>query len=70
MTDRQPYVPYIPEQMIWCEISKKEAIMIQEIRLITFGKIVVHKLNGVIARTEPQQSNIITGDEEITLNTR
>lgn len=65
--DRQPYVPAKPEQIVICEITKREAIMLQELRNITFGKITITKMNGIISRIEPQKSILITEDEDITL---
>lgn len=65
--DRQPYVPHKPEQLVVCEITKREAILLQELRQITFGKVTIHKMNGLISRIEPQNSIMITEDEDITL---
>lgn len=61
------FVPHKPEPIIVVEITKKEAVMIQEIRKVPFGKIVIHKMNGIVNRIEPQLSTLITGDEEVTL---
>ena len=70
MPDRQPFIPHQPEKIVTCEITKREAVLIQELRTMHFGKLLVHKVNGIIVRLEPQSSTLITGDEEITITSR
>ena len=63
-----PFVPHKPESKITCIITKREAILLQNLRKCHFGKFIVHKQNNLIIRVEPQISKLITGDEKITLD--
>ena len=55
----RPFVPEQPEKMIQAEISAKEANLIRKLRKYSFGKFVVHKVNGVLVRVEINDSQMI-----------
>jgi len=61
------FVPYKPEETVRVEITKREALVIQEIRAYAFGKITIHKANNMIVRVEQNQSKMIDEKEEISL---
>lgn len=67
MEDKQ-YKPFETEKTVDVTIFRREAILLQKLRKYPFGKIMVHKMNGVIVRVEPQSSELIQGDEEIDLS--
>lgn len=52
------------DQLVVYEISKRELQMLKLLRQYKYGKIVIHKQNGLIIRVEPTQSFLITGAEE------
>ena len=58
-------VPAQSEQRVVIEVTKREALVIQEIRGFGFGKIIIHKANGQVIRIEPQVSKLI--DEKLDL---
>jgi len=68
MEDKQQYKPFEPEKTIQVVITRREAILLQKLRKYPFGKIMVHKMNGVIIRVEPQSSELIDESEEIDLS--
>lgn len=61
------FKPYQPEKEIEVKIYKREAVLLQKLRKYPFGKIVVHKMNGLIIRIEPQSSELIDEEQEIDL---
>ena len=67
MEDKQ-YKPYEPEKRVEVVITKREAVLIQKLRKYPFGKFVVHKMNGILIRIEPQSSELIEEDSEIDLS--
>lgn len=66
MTDN--FKPFEKEKEVTVTIFRREAILIQKLRRLSFGKVVVHKMNGVIIRVEPQSSELIDETEEVTLD--
>lgn len=67
MEDKQ-YKPYEPEKTIAVVITKREAVLIQKLRKYAFGKFMVHKVNGILIRIEPQSSELIDEDGEVDLS--
>lgn len=61
------FKPHKPEQYVAVTITKREAILLQKLRRSAFGKIIVHKMNGIIIRVETQSSELIEEDTEIEL---
>lgn len=61
------FTPQEPEEYIMCEITRREAELLQKLRTIAFGKCTVQKANGILIRTELVDSQLITGKEEITI---
>lgn len=68
LMDDKEYKPFEPEKTIQVVITRREAILLQKLRKYPFGKIMVHKMNGVIVRVEPQSSELIDESEEIDLS--
>lgn len=68
MPDNQQFKPFEAEKLISVTITRREAILLQKLRKYTFGKIVVHKVNGVVVRIEPQLSELIDSTDEIDLS--
>jgi hypothetical protein len=62
------FKPYEPEKRIEVIITKREAVLLQKLRKYPFGKFVVHKMNGILIRIEPQSSELIEEDSEIDLS--
>lgn len=67
MTDKTQFEPYKKEKEVEVTIFRREAILLQKLRKFSFGKFTVHKMNGIIIRVEPQSSELIEEDEDITL---
>lgn len=53
------FVPHEPEKIVTVEISERELIVVEELRKYDFGKITIHKANGMLVRIEPMISIII-----------
>jgi hypothetical protein len=53
------FKPYEPEKMYRCELSRDEALMIQKIREVKYGQVIVHKAGGNIVRTETTSSELM-----------
>ena len=56
-------VPKQPEKMIIARISLREAHLLKVLRKYEFGKIIVHKMNGILVRAELNESLLIKEDE-------
>lgn len=67
MEDKQ-FKPHEPEKTIDVVITRREAVLLQKLRKYAFGKIIVHKMNGVVIRIEPQSSELIEENDEIDLS--
>lgn len=61
------FVPHQPEEYIIIEVTKREALVIQELRAFAFGKMIVQKANGMVVRVEPEISKIIDDNQELTI---
>ena len=61
------FAPHKPEEIVVCEITKREALLIQYLREISFGQFTVHKANNLIIRLEPKKSIMIDGKEDVTI---
>jgi len=68
MEDKETFKPFKPEKNVEVTITRREAILLQKLRKYAFGKIVVHKVSGVVVRIEPQLSELIEEDTEIDLS--
>jgi hypothetical protein len=68
MADKEQYKPFEPEKTVDVTITRREAILLQKLRKYAFGKIMVHKVNGVVVRIEPQLSELIELETEIDLS--
>jgi len=53
------FVPHQPDKMVNVDISEAELFVIEELRKYEFGKITIHKANGVLVRLEPVISILI-----------
>lgn len=54
------FKPYEPKKRYVCDLSEDEALIIQKIRSIKFGTVVVHLSGGEITRTETNKSELMT----------
>lgn len=61
------FKPHEPEKTIEVIITRREAVLLQRLRKYAFGKIVVHKMNGLVIRIEPQSSELIDPDQDVEL---
>ena len=66
-TPTQEFKPFQPEKRVTVTITKREAVLLYKLRKICFGKIMIHKMNGVLVRIEPTGSELIEEDTEIEL---
>ena len=67
--NKQPmFTPTKPEKRLVIEVSGREAHLIKELRKIDFGKVLIHKANGLLIRIEPNESVLITEDEGLDLS--
>jgi len=58
----KPFEPNKPEEQVTVDISKREWNMLQFIRQVAYGQVVVHKLRSLIIRVESTNSIIIEED--------
>ena len=63
----KPFVTNQPTKKLKVEITAKEAHLLKVLRKYTFGKIVVHKANGVLVRVEPTESTLLDEKEGLDL---
>src|SRR3990167_1276576 len=59
------FTPHIEEKMLTITVSAREAHLIYVLRKYRFGKIVVHKADGVLIRLEPNESQLLSEEEGI-----
>lgn len=52
------FKPYEKENMYKCTLTKDEALLVQKIRDISYGSVVVHLVNKKIVRTETVDSEL------------
>jgi len=50
------FMPDLLEELITVEITEKELLVLEELRKYDFGKIIIHKSNGILVRMEPMIS--------------
>ena len=60
----QPFVPSQPEKTVRVEITEREAVLLTKLRKFPYGKILVHKSEGIIIRIEPTNSILIKPEKE------
>jgi len=53
------FVPHQREITVTVDITERELIVLEELRKHSFGKITIHKANGVLVRIEPIISILI-----------
>lgn len=53
--------------MVTVKITAKEAHLLMVLRKYRFGKIVVHKAEGILIRVEPNESQLITEEDGLKL---
>ena len=63
----ETFKPHKPEQILVVKISKREAILLQKLRKYAFGKVLIHKADGLIIRVEITDSQMIDEDQEVSL---
>ena len=56
------FVPHKPEKRKKFELTGKEIHLVECLRKVSFGKVVVHKANGTLVRVENVESILL--DEE------
>lgn len=59
----KPFVPFKPEEKVKVEITAREAHLLKCLRACSFGKVVVHKIDGVLVRVESSESVLLSEDE-------
>lgn len=57
------FVTNKPEKLVKVIIWAKEVHLLKILRKYQFGKIVIHKANGVLVRVEPTDSILINEEE-------
>ncbi len=63
-----PFVPHQPEKRIKVEITAKEAHLIKVLRKSHFGRVVVHKMNGLLVRIESSESVLLNEKDGLDLS--
>lgn len=58
------FIPEKPEEMVTVNITKREAILLGKLRAFPYGRVLVHKAEGIIIRIEPTNSIIIDPEKE------
>ncbi len=61
------FTPQQPEKTITVEITAREAHLLKILRKYNFGKIIIHKANGIIVRAEPNESQLINENDGLDL---
>ena len=61
------FVPHVPEERVIIEVTRSEAIVIQELRAFSFGKLTIHKANNTVVRVEPNISKMINDKLKLTI---
>lgn len=59
----QNFKPFVPEKTVSCIITKREVMLITELRKHQYGKFTIHKINGVLVRIETNESKLIEEDQ-------
>jgi len=60
----KPFVPEEPEEKIEVTITVREAVLLTRLRKIAYGKVLVHKANGLIVKADPTGSILIEPNKE------
>ena len=55
------------EQKVEMTVSAKEAHLLMVLRKYRFGKIIVHKADGILIRVEPNESQLLTEEDGLKL---
>jgi hypothetical protein len=63
----ETFAPFKQEKLLRVEITAREAHLLKVLRKYPFGKIIVHKANGVLIRIEPNESQLINEDDGLDL---
>lgn len=59
----KPFVPEQPEKKMKVEITALEAHLLKCLRDCFFGRITVHKANGILIRVEPTKSILLSEEK-------
>jgi len=59
------FTAHKPEEIVRVNITRKEALMVQEVRRHQYGKITIHKADGIIVRTEINISKLLDDKETL-----
>lgn len=62
------FAPQQPEKKVVVEITAREAHCLKKLRESAFGKIIVHKANGIIVRVESTESQMINETDGLDLS--
>ena len=65
--NKHEFKPFKPEKNVTVTITKREAVLLYKLRKISFGKVMVHKMDGIVVRIEPTGSELIDPEQEIDL---
>ena len=60
----KPFVPEVPEEKLTVTITVREAVLLTRLRKVAYGKILVHKVNGLIIKADPTGSILIEPKKE------
>lgn len=66
-TNETEFKPHQPEKQVTVTIFRREAVLLYKLRKISFGKIMIHKMDGKVVRVEPTSSEIIDPDQDVEL---
>jgi len=58
-SSNESFVPHQPEKKVQVWITEREAVLLSKLRKFPYGKILVHKAEGLIVRIEPTNSLLI-----------
>jgi len=61
------FKPEKPEKKIKVEITAREAYLLKKLRKCSFGKVIVHKMNGLLIRVESTESQLINEEDGLDL---
>jgi hypothetical protein len=64
MNKNEPFTPHQPEKKVTVIITEREAVLLSKLRKFPYGRILVHKTEGIITRIEPTNSILIKPEKE------
>lgn len=63
MTSTKTFTPQEPEKKVSVHITEREAVLLSKLRKFPYGKILVHKAEGIIIRIEATNSLLVEADK-------